>query len=79
MRFIPFRASGHAEPLIQPVQPAPVAGDMAVIRTVIGYASAPPALLQGSDGLPESDPAAPIQLAPVHLPIEFFDADELLG
>jgi hypothetical protein len=65
---------------------------MAVIRTVIGYAPAPPALLQAGDPVPESYPVAtdpttivpevagaPIRLAPVPLPIEIFDADELLG
>lgn len=89
MRFSPFRTNGHSEPLIQP---GPVVGDMAVIRTVIGYAPAPPALLQGADQVAESYPVAtdpsaivpvaggaPTQLAPVPLPIEIFDADELLG
>ncbi len=83
MTLNPFR--GQAETL------QPVVADLAVVRTVIGFAPAPPALLATgappdlvepwavpSDGAPLA-PAVPSHLAPVPLPGEIFDADELLG
>jgi hypothetical protein len=79
---MPFRAQDQAQPLVH--QPAGVA-DLAVIRTVIGYAPAPPALLQGAahDVAVGAGAAvassAPEHLAPVLLPVEIFDAEELLG